>query len=581
MRRILSLKIISLVLMVLTLAGMLPAFATVYYEVPTYEYNELVEYETEDGFVYTVTDGTATIKDYTGSDYEIEIPAKIDDYAVVAIGHSAFADTSVKSVTIPASVNSISDSAFKNYDYLEKIVVDRGNLVYDSREDCNAIIETATHTLIKGCKSTVIPNSVKTIGSNAFYTASMENIVIPAGVTAIDSTAFYALEDVKSITVDKNNTVYDSREGCNAIIETKTCTLVYGCKNTVIPSSVCAIGDYAFYDSDITKVDIPKNVTSIGAHAFDYCTKITSLTIPSNVKSIGNDAFRACYYLATLNLSEGIESIGEYAFGWANIKSLYIPASVTNIEYKAFIGCNELAEITVSSYNEVYDSREDCNAIIETDTNTIVEGCLNTVIPASVKHIGSHAFYYRDITSVELPGGVKTIGSYAFGSCYELKSISIPKSVKTIATDAFSGCDKLLDVYYEGTQEEWKKIEGVENVLTEAKIYYEITLSVPTPETSDEEEDSFDDGYSSYSYGSAKRKKKDDGNTLWVIVGCAAGAVLIAVVALVLIKKKKSASNPAVAPIQVAVSESVQNQVVAPQPQPVEPVDSQLNNDEA
>jgi hypothetical protein len=102
-----------------------------------------------------------------------------------------------------------------------------------------------------------------------------------------------------SIVVEEGNTVYDSRENCNAIIETASNTLINGCKNTTIPNSITSIGDGAFlYCSSLTSITIPNSVTGIGKGAFEGCSSLTSVTIGNSVTSIGGYAF---YYCSGLN----------------------------------------------------------------------------------------------------------------------------------------------------------------------------------------------------------------------------------------------------------------------------------------
>ena len=577
MKKLFLVKVLSVMLMVLMLAGMVPAFA----DEETNSSQHLiwidgesvyVDYElTEDGFEYYVYDDEVTIVSYTQNAKEVKIPDKIEGCAVTALNYNAFYNRSLESVTIPASVTCIDSGVFYSCVYLKEIVVDRNNEVYDSRENCNAIIETDTQKLIVGCNNTVIPNSVRIIGTKAFYYAGIKDIVIPAGVTEIEYDAFYHCDNIETIKVDKNNTVYDSRENCNAIIETKSRTLVLGCDNTVIPSLVCAIGDSAFYGCTFENVHIPRGVTSIGDYAFANCHGFTSITIPDNVESIGNNAFSFCD-ITSVYLNEGLESIGMEAFEYTDITSINIPGSVESIDYGLFNSCDKLTEITVDSANEVYDSRENCNAIIETDTDTLVAGCVNTVIPAGIKEIGQYAFFGVDgLTSIELPGGLKSIGYNAFGFCYDLKSISIPRSMTEIG-NSFSYCNALLDVYYEGTQEEWEDIEGLEYIPEAAKIYYEIDLTIPTPEDYDDEDEFDEDDYDDDDTSSrkSKRKNKDDGGNIWVIVGCVGGGVLVLILIAVMLNKKKKTSVPQ----QVAQQEVPQQPVNVQQPAP-------QNNDNA
>ena len=158
--------------------------------------------------------------------------------------------------------------------------------------------------------------------------------------------------------------------------------------------SVTSIGDAAFYGcSSLTSLTIPNSVTSIGRSAFYDCSSLTSLTIPNSVTSIGAQAFSYCRGLTSLTIPNSVTSIGDQAFrGCSGLTSVTIPNSVTSIGYGAFNKCRSLTSIVVESGNTHYDSRNNCNAIIQTDNNQLVQGCQNTIIPNSVTSIGEAAF---------------------------------------------------------------------------------------------------------------------------------------------------------------------------------------------
>ena len=150
------------------------------------------------------------------------------------------------------------------------------------------------------------------ISDDTFYNyAALTSVTIPNSVSGIGNYVFSGCDELTSIKVDLNNTVYDSRDNCNAIIETSTNTLIAGCNNSFIPNSVIIIGEGAFMRcTHLTYIEIPESVTSIDNTAFFGCTGLTSFIIPNNVTSIDDNVFDGCSGLTNVTIGSGVTSIG-------------------------------------------------------------------------------------------------------------------------------------------------------------------------------------------------------------------------------------------------------------------------------
>ena len=286
--------------------------------------------------------------------------------------------TKLASIIIPANVNTIGNKSFYR---------------------CEALT------------SIILPNTVTTLGSRAFSQSGLTTLTIPKSVTSIGEFAFEDCRSLTSIIVDEENAFYDSRENSN--------TLIVGCINSFIPNTVTKIGDSAFSGCfNLPSITFPDGLISIGNNAFAGCQKLPSVTFPNSVTSIGNGAFSTCHSLT----------------------SITIPSSVTSIGSAAFTNCTSLTSIIVNNDNTVYDSRNNCNAIIRTEDNMLIAGCNYTVIPNSVTGIGNSVFTNCNLlTSITLSNNITSIGDGAFNGCYNLASFNIPSSVTSIGENAFFG----------------------------------------------------------------------------------------------------------------------------------------------
>ena len=325
----------------------------------------------------------------------IVIPSTYKGKSITKVGDSAFDGcNSLTSIAIPEGVTSIGDSAFAW---------------------CNSLTSIA------------IPEGVTSIGDYAFAGCnSLTSIAIPEGVTSIGDSAFYGCYGLESIDVEERNSVYYSDGNC--LIERGSKTLVFGCKNSVIPKGVTSIRVSAFYNcSGLTSIMIPEGVTSIEKYAFYGCSGLTSITIPEGVTSIEDSTFYGCNSLTSITIPKGVTSIGDYAFAGCNsLTSITIPEGVTSIGCGAFSGCSGLTSITIS------------------------EG---------VTSIGAYAFYgCSGLTSITIPEGMTSIGGYAFNACRGLMIITIPDSITSIRKNAFVSCGKLENINYLGTKTQWNSI---------------------------------------------------------------------------------------------------------------------------
>ena len=267
---------------------------------------------------------------------------------------------------------------------LTSLKVDEGNEVYDSRNDCDAIIETSSNKLIVGCQSTSIPSSVTGFGKKAFIgCTNLKSITISSNVTSIEDLVFQGCDSLMNITVEDGNKVYDSRNDCNAIIETASNKLIAGCQNTVIPSSVTKIGTSAFASiTSLKSITIPEGVTDIGNSAFQECTGLTTITIPSSMTSIDDWSFYGCKNLSSIiSKIEDPFEISSWNFKYYSEETwnfetipatLYVPIG-TKKKYEATPAWNLLQNIEEMGLEPIEEG-ETVDFADDIDENTDLDG---------------------------------------------------------------------------------------------------------------------------------------------------------------------------------------------------------------
>lgn len=356
----------------------------------------------------------------------------------------------IKSVFVSKNVKKIV-SLGDLLETVETIEVDEGNQIYDSRNDCNAIIESSTDKLIAGCETTEIPNSVKEIGERAFRGTGITKINLPDGLKKIGNYAFYKCTQLRSLTipasvsdigkeifksasniteisVDKNNQKYDSRENCNAIIETATNTLIFGCGN-IVPNGVTKIGDYAFSGcKNLVEIKLPDSVTSIGQECFCE-SSLKSIVIPDTVTEIGSAAFWECRALEKITIPA--VKFGSYAFcGCKNISEVYFSDSVKCLDMKQFVDGSGL----------YYENRDPFSHLKKLRFS------------ASIEKIDNLDNYFKDIDTLVFEGHIpETNGSFKVCTIKELIIKQSRKHAGEIPADIHDALIKGNGNYIYGT----------------------------------------------------------------------------------------------------------------------------------
>ncbi len=445
----------------------------------------------EDGYGYTyrfVTRDTIEITSYSGYETEVVVPATIDGYTVVGIQSfhttEGYSDPNVvvRKVTLPDTVTYIADDAF-----------------YDS-DDWSA----KTHSALR---EIVLPQSLKTIGKNAFYhNYYLQKIDIPAGVTEIGRGAFASCSNLNEITIRGENTLlhggafgeksgysvgafagklrelhqqwlYDDSASDFFIWQGQLLDYRGTSKMPVIPDTVKVIGASAFWRSDITGVTIPSSVKLIGASAFYECASLTSVDIPGSVERIDNNAFCDCTGMTSVKLNKGLKVIGEGGFNdCEGLTSLVLPEGLTTLEERAFYDCENIERFTFPKSltdmedSSIYTSKwyEGLADGAELYCGGVFLGCKSREYPAKLTvRPGTKMVRIEDyldgVNELILPDGLESLIITAGGG--SITALTVPESVNYIelrnmsnltnitlpetavlAEGCFSGCYQIEDL---------------------------------------------------------------------------------------------------------------------------------------
>ena len=445
-----------------------------------------------------------------------DIPETVENVAL-----PFFYGTKVSTLHIPKNVATLTASCFMgNQATLSSITVDANNAKFDSRNNCNAIIEKESNTLLLGCKNTTIPDGVTSIGEWAFsynygYTSitlptsvtslkecaffasgltsislpstlkrieinalaytNIASITIPASVEFIGQSALRACSNLTQITVETDNTIYDSREDCNAIIETATKTLIQGCNTATIPATVTAIGNQAFQEChdlanitafqechNLANITIPSSVTSIADCAFYECENLTSVSVGVNTPLVITENTFSNRANATLYVPAGSKATYEASDYWKEFKEIIEiedPSvrtvnveeegtlatkissddmfSITDLTITGRLNGNDFALLRAMAGNDM-NGKPTTGKLSKLDISgaTIIAGGTYLDLDGSYIDLGNNNILYV------YPEGAKssvanTFGEYLFAGCQQLQSVKTPTSLVKIENHVF------------------------------------------------------------------------------------------------------------------------------------------------
>ncbi|MBQ7638898.1 MAG: leucine-rich repeat protein [Clostridia bacterium] len=287
-----------------------------------------------------------------------------------------------------------------------------------------------------------LPDSLRSVGDDAFSRCALSQLDIPAGVEHIGTAAFAANTALTAVNVADGSTHFTSVDGVlfTALLDV---LVLYPAAKTnaqyTVPEGVTEIGDYAFYEAEnLESVVLPEGLTRIGALAFYGCTALAEINVPESVSEVGNYAFEDTPWYKSL--PDGIIYIGpillEYRGDMPENTVIEIKDGTTSIASSAFAYQRNLTGVSIPDSVTSLGAWafQDCIALTEAE------------LPDTLVNIGSGAFFNSGLTSVVIPDGVTDILEYTFCNCEALTDITLPSGLKAIGLSAISNCTALEQI---------------------------------------------------------------------------------------------------------------------------------------